>query len=148
MPNLLLMDDTMTSRGTMVGGCQNALESQGFTCFFESGRDASTNAILGSAAQLGKRLYDRVLHDSIEGLVLDIFWGEAADWDGFDIWNSARNHGLAMDKKMVVFLTQHRASANFPKLADEQGFSQQQLLFKNRQGNDGVVKWFSDQFNI
>jgi hypothetical protein len=148
MPSILLMDDTVTEHGHMASGCEAALLKHSFTCGLEAGRDEN-GAVLASAQLLGKRLFDRVVEEAFDGVVLDISWGLHVPWDGFAIWREAKmSYGLALDKRLVVFLTQHRSHKQCNELAAKYGFQIDQVLFKNAQGNESVVRWFCSQFGI
>lgn len=145
MRTILLMDDTSTTYGHMAGGCHAGLERHGFCCVFDPGRDSNTGALLGSVEELGRRLIERATKAGAEGLVLDIVWGDNS-WNGFDIWDWASANGLALPKKYVVFLTQHRSAGQLELHAEEHGLSHDQVLYKNAQGNEAAVRWFCQAF--
>jgi hypothetical protein len=147
MITIILMDDTFTDSGHMANSCQAGLLKQGFNCVFEGGRTKVGGPLLASPVLQGKRLKERIIAEQAEGVVLDIVWGEFP-WNGFDIWREAKNEGLVLDQNQVVFLTQHRSRGELDELADENGFSSKQLLYKNAQGNEAAVRWFCRKFGV
>lgn len=146
MPKIILFDDTLTSFGSAVNTCQSCLGKHGFDCIADDCVNPATMALFPSVIEIGDYVKKRVIEEEAEGIVMDLHWGEGVSYNGFDIVNSAIAAGVQIDSKSIVFLTQHEPLHKLPGLARKHGFQEQQVQFKNAQGNESVVRWFCTHF--
>lgn len=148
MATLILMDNVLTTSGSMVSGCEGRLLRRRCKCIIDGGRVSKEGPIITNLDQMADRLVSLVRKNDAEAVVMDIDWGKTVGFNGFQIWTRALERGLSLPSSNIVFLTQHRDFLRLPTEAAALGIDRQQIQFKNEQGNDAAVEWLANVLGL
>lgn len=149
-PKIILLDDLEKTSKTNPEESESCLTSFGLRLqdelqcepLYNSGKDGR-GFPLKDVESMAKRLRELIEDEGVDAMVIDLHWWGDQTF-GERLWDITKKNGLAMDKKMVVFVTQHMDSADRSKVASRNELDSRQVNYKNTDGYVITLEWLRE----